>query len=158
MPCFTASLHVPARLRLPCICAAYANCLASHGSFRNFVASAASEAALPIQGGYKKQRFHPSASEAEKIYERSEFHSQGTNTVRMEGGKIIRVVKSLWGYRKGRGKLQKPSTGPRPAPRGKRSEQQKRARRASAASAAENGPNKPPKERKQRRHVFWRRC
>jgi len=91
-----------------------------------------------------------------KIYERSEFLSQGSNTVGRGGDKIIRVVRSWWGYKKGRGKPQKPSTGHRPAPRGKRSEQQKRRQSRSAASAAENGPEKPPKERTRGRPVFGR--
>lgn len=74
----------------------------------------------------------------------------------MGGEKVWGIDRTWWGYGQGRGRRQKPSTGPRPAPRGKRSEPPKRRRRRRAASAAKNGPKKPPKERTRGRHAVWR--
>jgi len=79
----------PARLRLPKKSHLLGHLVIYFGSSPNFKVSAANELLSAAQGGNKKQGFHPNVSEAEKIYERSEFLSQGINTVDIESVKTL---------------------------------------------------------------------
>jgi len=57
----------PARLRLPKKSHLLGHLVIYFGSSPNFKVSAANELLLAAQGGNKKQGFHPSDSEAEKV-------------------------------------------------------------------------------------------
>jgi len=64
VPSFSASLQLPGHLRLPKKSQIPGHLVILFGSFRTFIASAASEAALPIQGSSEKLTYSPGTGPA----------------------------------------------------------------------------------------------